>query len=554
MIGLDWVGLGRKPWILEFAPCKLEPQTSEFSGQAEILRVSLGLEIRGKGCVDACGGWVICDKIGDQFFFRSRCHFMSERPATLGQLKESGYRPISVKSEMRRNLLAKLKSKNELFPGILGYDETVIPQIQNAVLSKHDMLFLGLRGQGKTRMLRLLTHLLDDAIPVVAGSEINDDPLSPLSRYARDRVEADGDACPIEWVGRDARYYEKLATPDVTIADLIGEVDLIKHAEGRHLSSEDVMHFGLIPRSHRGIFCMNELPDLSPKIQVGLFNVLEERDIQIRGFTVRLPLDLCLVFSANPEDYTNRGRIVTPLKDRIGSVVQTHYPLTRELGVRITDGNAWTNRADEFSERSTEVYIPDFVKEIVEETSRLARTSPHVNQASGVSVRMSIANLENAVSNAERRGVLLGETPAVVRMSDLSHIAASSRGKMELAMSEEPGDEDRLIHRLIAEATKTIFDDWFKPKRFRSLVEHFESGEPIRIGDEVTSNELLQQLNQVAGFSDELATITRDIQPNAPAEVEQGLLAAVAEFILEALHCHNRLNKIRTSDGLVFGL
>ena len=482
---------------------------------------------------------------------------MPERPETLGQLKQSGYQPTSVKSEMRRNLISKLRSKTELFPGILGYDETVIPQIQNAVLSKHDILFLGLRGQGKTRMLRMLTLLLDDAIPVVAGSEINDDPLAPLSKFARDRVHAEGDACPIEWVGRDDRYHEKLATPDVTIADLIGEVDLIKHAEGRHLANEDVMHFGLIPRSHRGIFCMNELPDLSPKIQVGLFNVLEERDIQIRGFTVRLPLDLCLVFSANPEDYTNRGRIVTPLKDRIGSVVQTHYPLTRDLGIRITDSNAWIDRDTDGGgddDNVLQVYVPDFIKQIIEETSRLARTSPHVNQASGVSVRMSIANIENVISNAERRAISLGESPVVVRISDLVHVSASSRGKMELAMSEELGDEDRLIHRLIGEATKNIFDERFKPKRFQNLVEYFETGEPIRVGDDVGSAQLLQQLQGVPSFSSDLPDVAKALQPNAPGEAIIGLQATAAEFILESLHCHNRLNKKRTADGIAFGL
>ncbi len=260
---------------------------------------------------------------------------MSDRPKTLRELRESGYRSTPVKHELRRNLLTKLRNKQPLFPGILGYEETVIPQIQNAILSQHDILFLGLRGQGKTRMLRMLTTLLDDAIPIVAGSEIHDDPLAPLSKFARDLIASQGDQTPIEWIGRDDRYHEKLATPDVTIADLIGEVDLVKHAEGRHLSSEDVLHFGLIPRSHRGIFCMNELPDLSPKIQVGLFNVLEERDVQIRGFPIRLNLDVCMVFSANPEDYTNRGRIVTPLKDRIGSVVRTHYPETVDEGIQI---------------------------------------------------------------------------------------------------------------------------------------------------------------------------------------------------------------------------
>lgn len=467
-----------------------------------------------------------------------------DRPRTIGELKQSGYQPVSVKAEMRRNLIRKLKSEAALFPGMLGYDDTVLPQIQNAILSRHDVLFLGLRGQGKTRMLRMLVDFLDEAIPVVEGSEINDDPITPLSKYARDRVANEGDDCPVEWVGRDRRYHEKLATPDVTIADLIGEVDLIRHAEGHHLASEDVMHFGLIPRSHRGIFCMNELPDLSPKIQVGLFNVLEERDVQIRGFTIRLPLDLCLVFSANPEDYTNRGRIVTPLKDRIGSVVRTHYPLTRELGVEITDGNAWRDRDSEVS-----VHVPHFVKEIVEETSRLARSSPHVNQASGVSVRMSIANLENVVSNAERRAILIDERHAVARISDLQHVAASSRGKMELAMSEEPGEEDRLVTRLIGEAVKNVFDEWFKPKQFRSIVEHFETGDPIQVGDSVASQELVTQFGAIRDFADNLPGIATDIEPELPSDDYRiPMQAAVAEFVLEALHCHNRINK-KPADG-----
>src|SRR5215472_15850872 len=268
----------------------------------------------------------------------------TDRPRTLGELRSSGYRTESVKDEMRRNLIARIESGEPLFPGILGYEETVLPQVQNAILSRHDILFLGLRGQAKTRMLRQLVTLLDEALPIVAGSEINDHPYQPISREARDRVASMGDETPIAWVGRDQRYHEKLATPDVTIADLIGEVDMIKHAEGRYLADELTMHFGLIPRTNRGIFCINELPDLAPKIQVGLFNVLEERDVQIRGYPVRLELDLCMVFSANPEDYTNRGRIVTPLKDRIGSVVRTHYPLTRETGIENSDRNAWLQR------------------------------------------------------------------------------------------------------------------------------------------------------------------------------------------------------------------
>src|SRR5438094_737973 len=360
-----------------------------------------------------------------------------DRPKTLGELKASTYQSVSVKEEMRRNLIRKIQAGDVLFPGIIGYDETVLPQIQNAVLSKHDMLFLGLRGQAKTRMLRQLVQLLDDALPTVHGSEVNDDPFAPLSHYARERVAKEGDATPIDWVGRERRYQEKLATPDVTIADLIGEIDMIKHAEGRYLSSELTMHFGLIPRTNRGIFCMNELPDLSPKIQVGLFNVLEERDIQIRGYPIRLELDLCLVFSANPEDYTNRGRIVTPLKDRIGSVIRTHYPLSRAAGIAITEANAWTQRD------GVRVLVPSFMKEILAETARLARSSPAINQQSGVSVRMSIANCENMISNAERRGILTHENPVVPRISDLVYLAASARGKIELTMSEDDGQEDK---------------------------------------------------------------------------------------------------------------
>jgi len=474
---------------------------------------------------------------------------MSDRPKTLGQLRASGYKPTEVKREMRRNLLAKLRKGETLFPGILGYDETVIPQVVNAVLSGHDLLFLGLRGQGKTRMLRMLVDLLDDSVPIVAGSEINDDPLAPLSKYARDLVADKGDGCPVEWIGRDRRYQEKLATPDVTIADLIGELDLIKHAEGRHLSSEDVMHFGLIPRTNRGIFCMNELPDLSPKIQVGLFNVLEERDVQIRGFTVRLALDVCMVFSANPEDYTNRGRIVTPLKDRIGSVVRTHYPLTRELGIQITDANAWSARDD-----GPRVVVPLFLKEIVEETSRLARKSPHVNQASGVSVRMSIANSENLVSNAERRALALGEPEAVARVSDLIGLVGSSRGKIELQMTEETGEEDKLLGRIIEEAVKTVFDQHFDPKQFRNIVEYFESGNTIEVGDRVPAAQLLKRIEGVREFRKQVERAAGELDARlAGTPLRPQLEASVAEFILDGLYTHNRLNKKQKSSGATYG-
>jgi magnesium chelatase subunit I len=474
---------------------------------------------------------------------------MTDRPRTLRELRDSGCQSVDVKTEMRRNLLRKLRGGENLFPGILGYDETVIPQVTNAVLSRHDMLFLGLRGQGKTRMLRMLTNLLDDVLPIVAGSEINDDPFAPISKYARDLATEKGDDCPIEWVGRDRRYHEKLATPDVTIADLIGEVDLIKHAEGRHLASEDVMHFGLIPRSHRGIFCMNELPDLSPKIQVGLFNVLEERDVQIRGFTVRLNLDLCLVFSANPEDYTNRGRIVTPLKDRIGSVVRTHYPQSRQLGIEITDANAWQERD------GIPVDVPGFMKSVVEEISRLARTSPHVNHASGVSVRMSIANYENMLSNAERRAVLHGEERAVARISDLAYIAASTRGKMELAMSEETGEEDHLVARLVDEAVKTVFDERFDTKQFRDVVTQFESGKSLEIGDSASTADYLQQIESFRPLAKQAERIAAELEPGLNTGPTAGpLRVAVAEFLLDGLHANNRLNKRAKAGKTAYGI
>jgi magnesium chelatase subunit I len=477
-------------------------------------------------------------------------HPDQSRPTTLGQLRASGYRPTPVKAELRRNVLARLAEGATLFPGIIGYEETVIPQVTNALLSQHDMLFLGLRGQGKTRMLRMLVNFLDPAVPVIAGSEVNDDPLAPISKYGRDMVEQHGDDCPVVWLAREKRYHEKLATPDVTIADLIGEIDLIKHAAGKHLASEDVMHFGLIPRSHRGIFCMNELPDLSPKIQVGLFNVLEERDVQIRGFPVRLDLDLALVFSANPEDYTNRGRIVTPLKDRIGSVVQTHYPLTRDIGMQITADNAWTGRNGPVT-----VHVPRFMQEVIEEVSRLARTSGHVNQASGVSVRMSIANFENMHSNAERRGVLTRAADVVPRISDLTCLPAGSRGKLELNMTEEAGQEDKLIGRLLEEAVKNVFDLHFKTGAFKNVVEFFETGGTLETGDAVAAPELLERMAGVRDFSKQLASRGRELEPglaDGPAAAE--LAACLAEFILEGLHCHNRVNKRGKSGGTTYGL
>ncbi len=482
------------------------------------------------------------------------------QPHTLAALKASGYQSISVKDEMRRNLIRKLKAGEPIFDGILGYEETVLPQVQNAILSKHDMLFLGLRGQAKTRMLRQLTHLLDDAIPIVAGSEVNDDPLRPLSRYAKDLIAKHGDETPIEWIGPDQRYHEKLATPDVTIADLIGEIDMIKHAEGRYLSSELTMHFGLIPRSNRGIFCMNELPDLSAKIQVGMFNVLEERDVQIRGYPVRLDLDLCMVFSANPEDYTNRGRIVTPLKDRIGSVIRTHYPLSREIGVAITDANAWVDRAacgvasaSATPQAAIHVLVPLFMKEILEETARLARTSQAINQQSGVSVRMAIANMENMISNAERRGLMLNESPTVPRISDLAYLAASTRGKIELTLSEDDGAEEKVLAKLLGEAIKNLFEAHFEIKQFRGLVEWFEGGKTLQTGDKLPASAYVQKLNELAALKNAvLKYLERPELQEIRRQAEGPLLASVAEFILEGLHVENRLNKSAKAGEVVY--
>jgi len=467
-----------------------------------------------------------------------------DRPRTVGELRSSGYRIESVKDEMRRNLVRKLRAGETLFPDILGYEETVVPQIQNAILSRHDMLLLGLRGQAKTRMLRQLVHLLDEFLPVIAGSELNDHPFHPISKYARDLVAEQGEATPITWIRREQRYHEKLATPDVTIADLIGEVDMIKHAEGRYLSSELTMHFGLIPRTNRGIFCINELPDLAPKIQVGLFNVLEERDIQIRGYPIRLELDVCMVFSANPEDYTNRGRIVTPLKDRIGSVVRTHYPLTRETGIAISEQNAWLDRDAGAGQARQSLAIPIYVMEVIEEISRLARTSPHVNQQSGVSVRMSIANLENVVSNAERRALVNGESWIIPRVSDLGFAASSSRGKLELAMNEDDGHEDKLIHRIIGEAVKNIFGLHFDVREFRPIVEFFESGQNVEIGDMLPTKAVLERIAKVPGLRKRAEEISLALLPDLKdRDARDAATASAGEFILEGLHVHNKLNK-----------
>jgi len=460
-----------------------------------------------------------------------------DRPRTLRELKASGYQPTSVKEEMRRNLIRMLQKGEPLFPGILGYDETVIPEICNAILSKHDMLLLGLRGQAKTRIIRMLTRFLDDYIPVLAGTPTNDNPFAPISREGKDLLEQFGDDAPIAWLSRDERYHEKLATPDVTVADLIGEIDLIKHAEGKYLSDERIIHYGLIPRTNRGIFAINELPDLSPKIQVALFNVLEERDVQIRGFPVRLPLDMCLVFTANPEDYTNRGRIVTPLKDRIGSVIRTHYPRDRQTGIAIIETNAWLQR------ETLPVYVPDYIKAVIEETVRLARQSPAVNQMSGVSVRFSIAATDNVLSNAERRALLLGEPVAVPRISDLPYLVASGRGKIELVLSEDESQEDRTIHKFLGEAIKNVFAERHDLKAFRPIVDWFDSGNTFLVGDLLPSREYWEQLEQVPVLRKEVIQQLSEYAGKVPAAARDALAASLSEWILEGLYVNNKISK-----------
>jgi len=461
-------------------------------------------------------------------------------PATVGQLKQTGYRPCGVKDELRRNLIAKLRKGHELFPGIVGYRDTVIPQIINGILSRHDLLFLGLRGQAKTRILRMLPELLDEWIPVLAGVEINDDPVVPRTRIGRRIIAEQGDDAKIEWVHRADRYHEKLATPDVTIADLIGEIDLVKHAEGRYLSDESTMHYGLIPRSNRGLFAINELPDLAPRIQVGLFNVLEERDIQIRGYPIRLELDVCLVFSANPEDYTNRGRIVTPLKDRIGSVVRTHYPESVDEGIQITHQNAWLERENGASGSAVKVRMPRFMEEVVEEVVRLARSSPHVSQSSGVSVRTSIANAETVISNAERRGILTGENEVVPRICDLNHLIASCRGKIEMTLAEEDGAEDKLIQSLIGEAVKNVFNRVADAEDYPTITEQFKGNLTFPAGDDLSAEEFVANMKAIKSLPQSAAALAKEMKLDAG---EVAMLASVGEFLLEGLYVNNRLSK-----------
>ncbi|HET8908970.1 MAG TPA: sigma 54-interacting transcriptional regulator [Ktedonobacterales bacterium] len=453
----------------------------------------------------------------------------SSKPATVGQLRESGYRVLSVKDEMRQNLMRKMRAGDELFPGVVGYEDTVIPQIENAILSGQDIILLGERGQAKTRIARSLVNLLDDETPVIAGCEINDDPFHPICRACLNRVAEEGDDTPIHWIPRDSRYGEKLATPDITIADLVGEVDPIKVAEGRYLSDELTLHYGLIPRTNRGIFCINELPDLAERIQVGLLNIMEERDVQIRGYKIRLPLDVFVVASANPEDYTNRGRIITPLKDRLGSEIRTHYPRTTEHEIAIME-----SESRPFELEGIDTVYPSYMREILAEITHLARRSPDISQKSGVSVRVSITNYENVMSNAIRRAIRLKERQAVPRISDLGAVIASTAGKIELDTIGE-AREDTVVEKLVRQAINTVFRQYFEVSEFEQLVAGFEKGLSVRASDTQPAMEYVNQMARVGGLKAAVAKLNGHGSP--------GTVAAAVEFILEGLHVNKRLNK-----------
>ena len=425
-----------------------------------------------------------------------------------------------------------MRANEPIISGVMGYEDTVIPQIENAILAGQDIIFLGERGQAKTRMARSLVNLFDEQVPIVAGSEINDNPFDPISRQAQDLLIELGEATPIEWIGRERRYAEKLATPDTTIADLIGEVDPIKVAEGRYLSDELTIHYGLIPRVNRGIFTLNELPDLAERIQVGLLNIMEERDVQIRGYRVRLPLDVFVVASANPEDYTNRGRIITPLKDRYGSQIRTHYPQTTELEIEIME----QERAH-FESEGVSVAMPQYMREIIAEITHLARRSHDISQRSGVSVRMSIANYENVVANALKRAIRTNEKQAVPRVSDLRAVLASTTGKIELETMGE-ASEDRIVDKLVQSAVASTFNRYFSVRDFDDLILGFDNGLKVDVADDMPSMNYVHQVSHMDGVREAIGKL--DVA-SGPAGIASGV-----EFVLEGLHLNRRLNKDRS--------
>ena len=463
-------------------------------------------------------------------------------PTTLGKLRAAGYRTRTVRDELRDNLIRKIESGETLFPGIHGYEDSVIPQLANAVLSRHDFILLGLRGQAKSRILRQLVGLLDPHIPVIAGSEVNDDPLAPISKHGRMMIEERGDATPIEWLARERRYLEKLATPDVTIADIIGDLDPIKAARGGHILSDELtIHHGMLPRANRGIFAMNELPDLSPRIQVGLFNILEEGDVQIKGYPVRLSLDLLIAFTANPEDYTARGKIITPLKDRIAAEIRTHYPEDLGTSLAITGQEAWVARD------GRQVRIPDFVREVIERVTVLARLDNRVDQTSGVSQRMPIAVLETVVSSAERRAIRHGEEDVTPRIGDLYASLPAITGKLELEYEGEMQGARRIANELVMSAAGMTFDN-FEVRateedgelEIEPIIDYFESGGVIQVSEDATASACVEGFRQVPGLlglAEVLELVTE--------ESHDGLKAAACELVLEGLASNSRISRTR---------
>ena len=462
-----------------------------------------------------------------------------ELAQTFGELKQSGYRSVSVKDELRANLVRKLRAGEKLFRGIVGYDETVIPQLVNAILARHNVILLGLRGQAKSRIIRQLTELLDDRIPIVAGSEVNDDPFRPVSAYGRRTLAADGDATRIDWIERDSRFVEKLATPDVTIADIIGDVDPIKAAKGGHLLSDELtIHYGLLPRANRGIFAINELPDLAGKIQVGLFNIMQEGDVQIKGYPVRLPLDVMLIFSANPEDYTARGKIITPLKDRIGTEIMTHYPAELQTAVEITRQEAWVSRGSVDGDGSmSRLNIPEFIRELVEQIAFEARDDDRVDKHSGVSQRLPITVIESVISNAERRALLTREPEIVPRISDVYAAIPSMTGKMELEYEGEQIGANRIAKDLIKRAAGEVFEGYFVGIDFAPTVQWFDQGNNLRLADTASAHECRTLLEAVPELVD-MAVIPFDFNGTDLAQ-----LVAACEFVLEGLYAQNKISR-----------
>jgi magnesium chelatase subunit I len=458
----------------------------------------------------------------------------TDRPSTLGELRASGWTSRPVKEEVRDNAARCIAAGHRVVDGMVGYDDTVLPALENALLAGHDIIFLGERGQAKTRLMRSLVTLLDEWLPIVAGSEILDDPYHPVSRYARQLAESKGDDCPVDWVGRDQRFGEKLATPDTSIADLIGEVDPVKVAEGRYLSDELTLHYGLVPRTNRGIFAINELPDLAERIQVGLLNVLEERDVQIRGYKIRLPLDVMLVASANPEDYTSRGRIITPLKDRFGAQIRTHYPLDAETEEEVIQQEARTAKLD-----GVKVDVPPYMAAVVAGISQLARQSPQINQRSGVSVRLGVANYETLVAAAARRGLRLGEAEAVPRVSDLTALVSSTAGKVELD-SLDDGEGD-IVGRLTRQAVLGVFREAVDPSELAKAVGELDDGSAIEVGDDMPASAYVEALSRHPGLRTPVGRLAGSESAAA--------LAAATELVLEGLHLSKRLNKHPSGRG-----